>query len=280
MAGTFVAQASNPTETYFVFQGQTKRVLVNFQNSNNVNYDPLSINLTIYRPNFEILLNEAYSGSSPNVKKSSVGNYYIDLISNGNDYGDYQFIWAWQDTSTSQTLNGFQMISSVPIQVIMISNYLKNQIDKVKKEINLAPIGYNDEQLYMAIQGGLNNINRFPTQTNYTLTTYPYDTDKQLLIDAATVVALQSQSMFSIDTDMNSYSMQGNSMSVDHFSKLQSYASTLQTNLNRHLMHFKLKQLTSGGQIIIQRSVGLRQVMAWQASPSGTSFGSTLGVRV
>lgn len=280
MAGTFVTnQVANPTETYFVFTGQTKRVLVNFKNVNDVDYDPSTVNLTIYNPDFSILLNESYSGSSPNVKKSSVGGYYIDLTSNGADYGDYQFVWAWQDTSTSQTLNGFQMVSSVPIQVIMVANYLRNQIDKLQKETQLAPIGYNDEQLFMAIRGGLDNINRFPTQTSYTLVTYPWATDKQLLIDAATIVALQSQSIFSIDTDVNSYSMQGNSMSVDHFNKIQSFIGHLQSQLDKNMRYFKLSMITKGrGQVLIQRSSSYRAALSFSASPSGLNWGA-LGVR-
>lgn len=280
MAGTFVAQSvTNPMQTYFVFTGQTKRVSVNFKNVNDVDYDPSTVNLTIYKPDFTILLNENYSGSSPNVKKSSVGDYYIDLTSNGADYGDYQFIWTWQDTSSSQTLNGFQMVSSVPIQVIMAANYLRNQLDKYQKETELAPIGYNDEQLFMAIRGGLDNINRFPTQTSYTLVTYPWSTDKQLLIDAATIVALQSQSIFSIDTDVNSYSMQGNSMSVDHFNKIQSFISHLQSQLDKNMRYFKLSMITRNrGQVLIQRNANFRSQLAFTHSPSNLSWGA-LGIR-
>ena len=47
-----------------------------------MNYDPVIVTLTIYKPDFTILITETYSGASPNIKKASTGNYYIDLTSN------------------------------------------------------------------------------------------------------------------------------------------------------------------------------------------------------
>lgn len=276
MGGTFTQQTANPSQGFVVLAGQEKRIKVEFKDLNDVYYDPYILTLTIYRPDNSQYFAETYSLTST-IKKEEAGKYYIDFTGDVNSSGDYQFIWAWRDASGGEMFNGFQTVFMAPIQAIGAFPYLKNQIDKAQKDLNQV-YGYNDSQLYMYLKGGLGEINRVPPQTSFSLVTFPWALHQQLLIDISTFTAIVSQSLLSIDTDAN-YSLQGNSMNVDHFSKLSSFMSTLSQRMNLSLTHFKLNYLTGAGSVKAERGPGFRQVSIFQASPAGTSFGNILGVR-
>lgn len=278
MSGTFTTQtAVNPFGAYLLLSEQIKRVPVEFINSNNVYYDPYSITLTVYKPDFTQYLQETYSITSPNVKRDALGKYYIDFATTGLDTGDYQFIWTWRDASTGEFYYGTQYVFVVPVQVNAVFPYLRSQIDKAQKDLN-TEYGYNDGQMWIYMKGGLQEINRMPPNTSFTFVDYPWTLHQQLLVDTATFVALQAQGLCAIDSDAN-YSLQGNSFVVDHWSKISSYLSMLQGRLNIHLKQFKLNYLTRISAVKVERGPGFRQVAMFNAAPSGVSFGNILGVR-
>lgn len=276
---TFTPQTTtNPTQGFLMLQGQQKRVKVNFVNSNGVFYDPVYVNLTIYQPNNQIILNEIYSISSPNVKKAAVGQYYIDFIPDPTIApGEFNFIWNWKDVNGGEMFTGFQLVAVMPIQLFSLLPNLRSQIDKSQKDTNQI-FGYNDTQLYLYIKGAISEINRVPPNTSFSFITYPYGLQTQLLLDVATFVAMTSQALLSIDTDAN-YSMQGNSMSVDHWAKISSFMNIMLQRMNQSIMHFKLNFQTRIGGVKVERGPGFRQVSIFQAAPSGISFGNILGVR-
>lgn len=285
--GGFSFLSIPPTVTYSVdsdknhimLLGQEKRLQVQFLDTSSLPYDPVSVGITIYNPNSLEVLVEAYSVTSPNIKKYSTGVYYIDITSSlyGTTIGDYQLVWNWRDTSSNPQYSGFQSVFVVPIQVFSIFPYLRGQMDKGQKDMDTV-YGYNDAQLYMYIKGGLSEINRVPPNTNYTLINYPYSIYQQLLIDIATYVGLTSQTLLSIDSDAN-YSLQGNSFTVDHFAKLSSFLASMRDRMNMSLKQFKFLQLERLGAVKVERGVSYRQGILWSASPSGISFSNVMGVR-
>lgn len=278
MSGTFTIQSiPNPTQTYLVIVGQTKRMKVNFQDANNVSYDPLIVSLTVYKPNNDVFFTETYSSAGPNIKKASVGNYYVDFLGDTNNIGDFQFIWSWTDSAGGEQFTGVQSITTLPIQVLTIVPNLRNQLDKASLAIN-SIFGYNDENLYFYIRGAISRINIAPPNTSFTLQNFPYDVNRQMVVDIATFVALEAQGLVSISTD-SAYSLQGNSMNIDHWQKISAYLGMLEKRADTELMNFKLDFLTRIGAVKSERGPGWRSVSIFQASPSGSSFGNFLGVR-
>lgn len=278
MPGTFLQQnIPNPNQTYLVIVGQTKRMKVNFKNALNVDYDPTTIKLTVYRPDNLAYFTETYSITGPNIIKLSTGNYYVDFTGDSNYIGDYQFIWSWVDAGSTEQFTGVQFITTLPIQVLSLVPNLKNQVDKAFKAVNTI-FGYNDENLYYYIRGAISRINIAPPNTSFTLQSFPYKINQQLVIDVATFIALEAQGLCAIDTDAN-YTLQGNSMSIDHWAKISAYLSMLEKRADTELANFKLDYLTRIGGVKSERGPGFRQVSVFQASPSGTSFGNTMGVR-
>ena len=278
MSGTFTpTTVTNPSQGFILLADLQQRIKTEFKDANNVYYDPYTITLTIYAPDFSQYLQETYSLTSPNVKRASQGNYYMNFNTTGLDTGDYQFVWSWQDVSGGETYYGVQYLFVVPIQVYANLPYLKNQLDKAQKDFNTI-YGYNDAQLWIYMKGGLQEINRFPPNTSFSFIDYPWNLQSQLLVDVSTFVGLQGQGLVAIDTDA-SYSLQGNSLPIDHWSKISSYLSMLEKRVNQNMKLFKLNYLTRIGALKAERGPGFRQVSIFQASPSGTSFGSILGVR-
>ena len=279
---TFTPQTfSNPSQRFLLLAGQEKRIWITFASIEEAVYDPTEVSIAIYKTDATVLLTDTYSTSpiSTYVKKSSTGVYYIDftsIIYGVDNIGDYQFVWSWRNTSGGELFNGFQTVFVAPIQVWSLFPYLRNQVDKSQRDTNVI-FGYTDAQLYLYINGGLGEINRVPPQTSFTLKTFPYRLHQQLLVDISTFVTLVSQSLLSIDTDAN-YSMQGNSMSIDHFSKYSTFLSGLRTRADAGLLHFKLSYMQFG-RVKVERGPGFRSTNMWTAAPSGISFGTVLGVR-
>lgn len=276
MGGTFIKQtAINPDQSYLLLAGQTKRVKVNFQNSNSVDYDPVSLSLTIYKPDATQYFTEIYSLSG-DIEKDSTGNYYYDFTGDADVLGDWQFVWSWTDTSGGESFYGIQQIIVAPLHVYNVIPYLRNQLDKAQKDLNTV-IGYNDVQSYMYLKGGITEINVRPPLTDFTFMSYPWTKYQQLALDTATFVGLQAQGMLAIDTDAN-YSMQGNSFTIDHWSKISGFLSLLQNRINQNLKFLKINYITTGS-VKVERGPGYRQASLFSASPTGTSFGNLLGVR-
>jgi hypothetical protein len=260
-----------------LLSGQTKRIKVNFNNANAVDYDPAILSIVIYRSDNIVYKQETYSPSGTVIIKDSTGNYHIDFTGDTNYLGDYQFVWAWRDSLTGDFFNGFQMVSLIPVNVIPLVPTLRSQLDKAQLDLNTI-FGYNDENLYMYLKGAVSRINMAPPNTDLTLVNFPYNINFQLVIDVATFIGLEAQGLLSISTDAN-YNLQGNSMTVDHWSKISQFLSMLEKRTDLSLRHFKLNYLTRIGAVKSERGPGFRQVSIFSASPGGTSFGNFMGVR-
>lgn len=277
---SFSSVLVDPLLNVAILQNTTKRIELIFENEYEVNFDPFQLTVKIYKPeNTDVVfLNETYSSSSVNLKRKETGKFYIDFTGSSDMIGDYHVTWSWKDTQDSIDLwFGSHSATVVPLAVYNTFPYLRNQIDRAQKDLSNI-CGYTDFNLYVYLKGGLQEINRMPPNTSFSFIDYPWNLHQQLLVDTATFVGLQSQGLVAIDSDAN-YSLQGNAFVVDHWSKISSFMSMLQNRINEHLKQFKLSYLTRLSATKIERGPGFRQVGLFTASPSGTSFGSILGVR-
>jgi hypothetical protein len=150
----------------------------------------------------------------------------------------------------------FKPISPVVMTMIV---YLRNQIDKalksvgvpideyfkpddnvaaVDKTVESLPFGYSDAHCVLYLELGLGLINIVPPYTAFTLNDFPYQTAGVLLIDAATIVALESQGLFSIDTDFD-YSLGGKSITVRHADGISGFLRDISERFNNMVRRFK-----------------------------------------
>jgi len=187
---------------------------------------------------------------------------------------DLFFIWRAIGGVGTEPAVVLQVVKVLDPRVLAYLPSFRLQIDKAVKIVEEATNlfgGYSDAQLLMYLEGGLNVINLYQPNTNILLENYPFKTHGQLLIDTATLVALQSQTLFSIDTDLVNYSDQGYSFSINHQQPLQSFLSFLQQRLDRLVPLFKLNFATMGS-IHIQAGVSFRLLQLLSAAPSGILF--------
>lgn len=266
----------NPEQTYIVLNGNEKRLKATFVSSLGIYYDPYELTLQIYDYGKNLVIAETILPPlvGTYVKRDSAGNYYVDytpIIA-----GDYDIVWSYRDQSGGERFYASSYLYSIPIHVNSLFPLLKNQIDKAQKELGI--FGYLDSNLYLYLKGGLSEINRVPPTTALTFVTFPTDVYSQLLIDVSTFVALQSQGLCAIDTDVQNYSLQGNSMNIDHWTRISAYLAMMQASINKALWSYKLAY-SYKGTVRVERSANFRSQALFSSSPSGLNFGSTLGTR-
>jgi hypothetical protein len=157
----------------------------------------------------------------------------------------------------------FKPITPVVMTYII---YLRNQIDKalksvgrsideffkpddnvmaVDKTMDSLPFGYSDEHCVLYLELGLSLINARPPYTAFTLEDFPFAVAGNLLIDGATIAALESQGLFSIDTDFD-YSLGGKSFVVRHADQISSFLREIAERFNNYLRMFKSMYRTKG----------------------------------
>ena len=142
---------------------------------------------------------------------------------------------------------------------------------------DVANYGYSDAMLtvYMDLACGL--INLVPPTTSFSVLTFPSSQFGFMLIQASMLVALESQGVYSIDTDYP-YSMGGNSLTIDHLSKIVSLlGSPLFSNFLELLKLFKQK-FRSSGAVMVQLNFSYSIGRFMNMVPSG--FFSRFGLGV
>lgn len=145
----------------------------------------------------------------------------------------------------------YKLIRVIPLAYYRIMPFLRNQIDKSFKSVSdMLNYGYKDFHLVAYLDLGITMINAIPPYTSFTVGTFPFGIYGKMLIDAATITALESQGLFSIDTDFD-YSLGGNALVIDHYSRISGFLSELITRFNTSLKSFK-QQFRSKGSTMAQ----------------------------
>lgn len=254
--------------TAITMKGVSKRVKIFFTLAN-VPFNPEIINLLVQYGS-----NTSYSGSlgGGTVIKAEDGSYYADLPASLflTAPRNYTLTWTYQATVDSELVSAVAYLFVLHLGTYSWFPRLRLQVDKSMKIVNNNFIGFTDAQLFYYLQGGLDEINFYPPVTSLQLGSFPA-TFGQLLVDSATVVALHSQGMFSIDTDAGIYSDQGFSYTVDHFSKLNTVLDGLLVGIRESLSRVKL-QFYNGGSITVQVVPYYPLGIALSVSPSQSLF--------
>jgi len=101
-----------------------------------------------------------------------------------------------------------------------------------------------------------------------TVDQFPFDINGAILIDAATVASLEAQGILAIDTDYE-YSLGGNSMVIEHFTKLSSMVASVLERYKSEVLPFKNQFLTKGTLLYQFLPGGIRDMRMLTALPSG-----------
>lgn len=153
-----------------------------------------------------------------------------------------------------------------------ISDQLVN-IDRYDRDGADAPplhffYGYSDAHMCFYLDRGVQYLNAIPPYTAFTVDQFPFSTYGTILIDAATIAALESQGIFAIDTDYNA-AIGGNSLVIDHFSKLSSMISSILGRFQKTAISWK-QQYRSKGLVMFQfMPGGVRAARQLNALPRG-----------
>lgn len=278
---------ANPVEV--ILQNFDQRVNITLFNELGDPVDATALRLQVMDVGKTVIYNEDFftPPAPPRIIKpaGTVGQYYINwgdplaavnlpAQTETNLVRDLFFVWRAVGTAGTEPAVVLQVVKVVDPRVMAYLPRMRLQMDKALKiideEANIFT-GYTDAMLLMFAEGGLNMINGVQPSTCILLENFPFQFHGQLLIDAATLIGLQSQLLFAIDTDLSPYSDQGYSFNVSHAPGLQSFMSALQARLDKLIALHKMDYITKGS-ITLQAGVNFRFASLISASTPGALF--------
>jgi hypothetical protein len=193
-----------------------------------------------------------------------------------------EYLLAFKCLLTGEVVNYNMFIKSVTARHFAYAAALRNQVDKARKSISddIANMdkpsnepsvrffyGYSDAHLIYYLERGMQIINAVPPYTAMTVDTYPFDQYGSTLISSATLACAESAGIFSIDTDYN-YSLGGNSLVLDHFTKLNTFTASLVARFDKQVVSFKQQFRTKGTVTFQWMPGGVRSARMLAALPN------------
>ena len=270
---------SNPEGVLIGMKGVDKRLKIFFEQGNAA-YDPYSVSVVIENSDETVIVSSTYDAEGSLIKKESTGVYYINAVNTDPTYTlydltltpltEYILKWTYLDLENGETQLAMSYLYVLNGQIYSWFPRLRNLVDKAFKMVGCARIGYTDGNLFYYLQGGLDEINKFPPMTSFSLISYP-SRYGQLLMDSASVVALTSQALFSVDTDVPSFNDQGFSLSTDHFSRLNTMMTSLATRIEGELKRFKM-EFCGIGSVQVQMVPYFPLAVMMKTAPRGSLF--------
>ena len=183
----------------------------------------------------------------------------------------------------SEVVTYYMFVKSVSSRQFAFAAQLGIQVDKARKSISddienmdsptAQPsvklfFGYSAAHYIYYLERGAQIINTVPPYTMFNVDTFPFRTSGTILIDAATIAALESQGIFAIDTDYN-YALGGNSLVIDHFTKISSMIGMLLTKFDKDVVRFKQQFRGKGTVMFTFLPGGVRSARMLNALPGG-----------
>jgi|SRR5579872_3434443 len=188
------------------------------------------------------------------------------------------FEWTAVDSvHPSEQRQVIQTIYVLPSVIYRMLPQLRLAIDKSVKLVDQASglfLGYTEQQLFQFLLGGLQLINTAQPSIFFTVDNFPYDSFGSILVEAALYWGVISQSLFAIDTDVPSYSDQGQSFVINHQAPLAAYLNQLAARLDKNVPLFKL-HFVNVGTVLTEMGPNFRLQTLLSAAPNGAVFRNT-----
>jgi hypothetical protein len=214
----------------------------------------------------------------------TIGQYYIvwgdggaapaDPVGETDTPQDLLFNWSVIATTGSEEVNTTQVVKVVSASTLSLLPYFSLLIDKAVKLVDGSQqvfLGYTQAQLIQYLEGGLQTINQYQPYGFFTFETFPISQFRQILLESALLVGVMSQTLFAVDTDVPSYSDQGESFTINHQAPLAQFLNNLAQKLDKSIPAFKL-HFVSTGTVKTEMGPSYRLQSVLSASPSGSLF--------
>ena len=128
--------------------------------------------------------------------------------------------------------------------------------------------GYTDAHMIYYLERGMQMLNAIPPYTAMGVDDFPFAQYGTILIDAATIAALESQGIFAIDTDFN-YALGGNSLVLNHYQPLTAMTSAILARFTKTATSWKQSYRTKGMVVFQYLPGGVRSARVLNSAPSG-----------
>lgn len=277
-----------------ILQNFKKRVTLKVFDSDEQPADASEVELTVQQLDGSTVYQDAYvtpPTGGGRIKKSGTGVYYLSWGDPGAaantptqtetlNCGKYLFVWTAygpEGTEEEQVVQTVEVISAATLDCLRA---FRQQLDKGIKDVSVdpadfCPLGYTEGMLLEYLRGGMYLINAYqPYPTFCDLAHFTHGRAacfKQTLFDAGMIVAVNAQTLFAIDSDLESWSDQGNSWVLNHTPKLAAFNAALSQRLDKIIPQMKLHFVNSGS---VKTEVGpsFRLNTLVQMSPNGATF--------
>ena len=207
----------------------------------------------------------------------TTGQYYIEwgpAVAETGTPCDLLFNWHIVTTVGSEDVYTTQVAKIVSSSTLSLLPYLQTIIDKSVKAVNPDKdcyLGYTTDMLLQFIDGGLQLINSYQPYVVFSLETYPITLFREILLEASLYVGIISQLLFAVDQDVNAFSDQGQSFTINHQAPLSQFSNELARRLDTRIPAFKM-HFVSTGSSLTQMGPAYRLQTVLTAAPSGSLF--------
>jgi hypothetical protein len=279
--------------TELVLRGTQERINILVTDDAGVPITPTSLKLKIMDMGENVLIqDDIVAGMTiptvgpTKIVTTGVGQYYwpfgdttIAAANTSANSGNFLFQWQAIGPLGSEQASQLQLTKVASARVVSQIPVLRMQLDKLGKsvgtdvnDLNPCTLGYTDEQLLTWLEQGLTAINAAqPYPVWCRVDDFPFEIYGQILIDSSLLVGLTAQSLYAIDTDIDSYNDQGNSFNVTHFPKLMSSLQFLANKLDKSVPAMK-RHFVNNGSVHVQMGPGFRLGALINSAPSGALF--------
>jgi hypothetical protein len=241
------------------------------------------LNLEVTDFNNNVLYSESYwpkdvSNTNSRIIHIGTGHYGIKWGDGDQETispGTLLFNWNARVGLGTEEFYRTQIAEVVTPRVLSLFPRLRLQLDKSIKVLNpeqFCTLGYSDAQLLLYLQSGLERISQAqPYPMWMTLDAFPIQTAGEILITASMISALESQYLFAVDTDVQSFSDQGHSFVLTHFSPIKALYDSLLNSIGPRIREFKLHYVNSGS-VMTEFRIGWGFWQMVNSSPPGSTF--------
>lgn len=273
-----------------VLQDTDERIELRVYDEDRNLIDPDSLQLTVYDGDEVIYTETATPPPGTRIEQASTGVYYFTLgdpaaaentPENTETNVRKKLNFVWRATAAGahggETQTAFATVRVISRKEAEMVNRLELLINKSAKMVNDDPenpcyLGYTEGMLLDFLEQGLQMVNAYPPTVGWhDLSRFPWDTHGAILLEAALVYGVMSQELFAVDTDLQSWSDQGNSWVLQHQPQLAAFLNGLTARLDQRIPKMKMQFVGSG---VMRTNVGtnfrLRTLL--DAAPSGALF--------
>jgi len=216
--------------------------------------------------------------SARRIKKLSTGKYYVTLGDESGETdstGTYVANWTARIDEDSEEMYATNVIEVVSSRVLSLLPRFNMQINRSWKVVDVESaclLGYTSPMLVMFLRSALEMINSYqPSAQFYNLDMFPIEQYGQTLIEVATYIALESQMLFALDTDLPNYNSSGHAFTLAHQQPLAAYLGQLRASLDSKIPKFKMHFLRSGTcKVCYAPSLAFSSLLS--AAPWGANF--------